>query len=208
MKKNRNTLYATATLFIFLIGIMLGWQFSDSSLEESQITFKKSELDLKSFSLQFENQEFFNVGDCSTFFLDEVQEEIYESAIKLDTLEKQGRVDDENYDFLKRLHNVNQVLFYLNYQKFSNQCSNTSSNVILFFFNSSEPEKVNLQGEVLDELVGRKDIIVLPMDYKYTEEINFFYEFYEVSELPSLIINYETILTGHQTMRDIGENLK
>lgn len=195
MKRKRDTFYLTVVVFVFLLGVILGWWFSDSSLRDSQIAFEKSELDLRSFTLRYENLDYFGSDLCLGNIIDEVGQEIYLSGVELDRLERDGLVNSKNYDFLKRKHNINQAFFYIYYQEYSKQCPN-AKNMILFFFDSENKEISSAQGREIDSALIENEAFVLAMDFGYTDEIDFFYDSFGIETLPALVVNYNTTVNG------------
>lgn len=206
--KKRETIYFTVFLIIFVVGVLIGSALADTSLKEEQLIFKQSQLDLQSFSIRFDNAEFFEEQRCTNTLLSELGEELYLTAKRLDDLERNNQIDNENYVFLKKTHNINQVLFYMKYKEFFEKCEEQRDNIILFFFNSSNEELSQRQGQQLDLIVeNNREIRILPMDYGYTPQLSFFYDHYNFSSLPTLIINYEHTLEGLQNKETIEEYL-
>ena len=206
--KKRETIYFTVLIVVFLVGIILGSNSADTSLSQEQLTFKESQLDLQSFSIRFENQEFFGQGNCSASVLSELGDELYESSLRLEQLETLDEIESLNYDYLKKTHNVNQVLFYMKYKEYFEQCEDQREDIILFFFNSSNVQESQAQGTELDKVVDNNgQMFILPMDYRYTDQLSFFYDYYNLSGLPTLVINYQTTLVGITSSQEIEQYL-
>ena len=179
------------------LGFWSGWVFSSDSIEELRIDFGQTQLDLNSVSQRFEFANIFeSSNECNSELFEDVSWKLYESSLKLTELEEEGKIDSDYYKFLKERHNMNQVYFYSEYKSYYENCDN-SSNIVLFFFNSQEPDIAQKQGSNLDVVVEEvEDIIVLPMDYNSSKNLNYFYEHYNVSELPTIVVNYEEVFEG------------
>ncbi len=201
MTKNKLFLKSYETKIIvlifvfFIIGFFMGWRLSDTSLTSTQLRFEQIQLDLKSFSQATSFEENFNAFSCDSNLINYMSNSLYDTASELENLEDKKLIDDFYYELLKNKHNVNQVLFYTYFNKYYNECQNSNS-IILFFFNSSEIETSNEQGIILDQIVEKYNVSVIPMDYGYNNNLKYFYDFYNISELPFLVINYNTTLSG------------
>lgn len=195
IEKKYETFFITIILLFFFIGYFVGWSYSDSTLTKTEIELEKTRLDLRSFSQSLLFIDSLNETLCDPVQITLMNEKLFNVATELDNLEQKGLAGDGFYELLKEKYNVNQVLFYTYYREYSNQCEN-SSHMILFFFNSSEPEMAKKQGMELDKLVEENDVIILPMDYDYSENLDYFYRYYNTTNLPTLILDYETRFVG------------
>ncbi len=204
--KKFETLTVVLFLLVFFVGFFMGWNFSDSSLTTSQIQIEENILDLQSFSQSILFLEIMNVSSCNDEVFSDLSDELYRTGISLEDLENQGKIDTNSYNLLKQKHNVNQVLFYSYYKTFFDKCEK-SGNVVLFFFDGDKPQEASKQGEELSKLTDKYNIKILPMDYNYTKSLDYFYEFYEVQELPALVINYNTTLLGYNNFEEIEKYL-
>jgi hypothetical protein len=206
ISKKYETFIVSVMLFVFFIGFFMGWNYADTTLTNTEINIEKARLDLNSFSQSLIFIEKLNNTLCNQKQIKLMNEKLSIIATQLDSLEKEKVSKDSYYELLKEKYNINQVLFYTFYNEYSKKCEN-SANMLLFFFNTSNEEKSNLQGLELDKLVEKYDIIVLPMDYGYSENLDYFYEFYNSDALPSLIIDYTNIYSGFTSFEQIEEDI-
>ncbi len=211
MKKNivykkTETLIITGMLLTFIIGFFAGWNFADKSFDNLQLEFETEQLNLKSIYNMAKFSEVFNDEQCDENILDTMSNRLYLTGVELERLENENKLDSENYIYLKQKHNINQVLFYIEYKKFKEKC-NTTSNMILFFFNGTEEDNARKQGEEISKLVSGYNLKVLPMDYGYTESLDYFYNFYNIEKLPSIVINYNKTLKGNSNSEEIEKYL-
>lgn len=200
----------TFILFIVLalfLGFFLGWTMNTSTLTDIELELENLNLDLRSFNEYIAFAEIFELDSCDSVFIEYLGRKIYESGVTLEAMEEEGQMDTPEYDLLKQRHNINQVIYYSELKKFKDECD-FEKNVILFFFDGTKPEESTKQGRVIGEVSQEKEIILLPMDYGYTEHIDYFYEYHSPKKLPTLIINYETKLEGHQEKQVLLNNLK
>jgi hypothetical protein len=192
--KRIETIFATIAIVVFGIGFVLGWTLSSNTLNDYELEFEQNQLDLRSFSQSMFFAENFDLK-CNKEFLDSISNKIFQLGVKLDEMDKEGEINTNDYKLLKQKHNMNQVLFYIYYKDYMNECNDTQ-NMMLFFFNSSETENSMAQGSEIDKVVSQEKFYVLPMDYKYTRHLDFFYDFYDVKQLPFLVINYNNTFNG------------
>ena len=212
MKKNIFTKEKGKTFILFIVfalflGFFLGWLANSSTLTEIEIELENLNLDLRSFNEFIAFAEIFELDTCDPIFIDYLGRKIYESGLTLEAMEEEGQIDTPEYSFLKQRHNINQVIYYAELKKFKDKCD-FEKNVILFFFDGENPEESQRQGRVIGEIRRERDFVLLPMDYGYTKHIDYFYEFHEIRELPTLIINYQTKLEGHQDKETLLNILK
>lgn len=195
ISKKFETIFFTLLLLVFFLGFFTGWNFSDKSLTTAQINFQKTQLDLRSINEQVDFENVFNNNSCNKDLINSLSNSLYNSGLELENLEKNKKINTKYYNLLKQKHNINQVLFYSEYKKMNSKC-NLSSNIILFFFDANNSDQAIKQGKELDKLVKKYDLIILPMDYKYTKSLDYFYNFYNIKDLPTLVINYNHKLNG------------
>lgn len=204
------TIFFVILIFVFLIGFFSGWSFNNNSLSKARINFENTQLDLRSFSYMFSfNNNFVNFK-CDKNQINLILNKLHQEGISLVNLEKRRLIDTANYNLLKQKHDIDQVLFYTYYRKFHKNCNN-SPNIILFFFTSKNSKNSTKQGGILNQVVkkiGSKNIIILPMDYNYTQNLDYFYNFYNFKKLPALVINYNISLIGIQNKSIIEKFLK
>ena len=200
--KKYETFILTVMLFVFFIGFFMGWSYADTALSKTELSIEKARLDLNSFSQSLIFIEKLNDSLCDQSQIVFMNEKLSSIAKELDELEKEDLSNDEFYQLLKEKYNINQVLFYTYYKEYSSRCED-SSNMILFFFNSSQEEKSQKQGLELDKLVDKYKVIILPMDYGYSKNLDYFYNYYNTEKLPNLIIDYKKSYTGFTTFETI-----
>ncbi len=195
LKMRVNSSVFTAMALIFTLGFILGY-FMSASNYDLNYKVEESRLDIQSTFDLLQLSKLLGNGTCDTGALDVLFKKIYGSGVELDKLEKEGKINTKHYQLLKQKHNLNQALFYLLYKEYKENC-NDSYNIILFFFNGSEPSESGLQGREIDEIVKKGyKIKVLPMDYNYTPSLAPFYVSFDIKKLPTLIINYRCKLEG------------
>ncbi len=202
--KNRRRYKITLILIFiaFILGALLGYITTRSSTSEIELELENLHLDLRSFNEYLIFAETFDINSCDDAFIEQLNNNIFESGVILDSMEQEGELDTPQYTILKQRHNINQVIFYSKLKQFKEKCD-YEKDVILFFFDGEKPDEALKQGQELKLITDNQDVIVLPMDYGYTQHISYFYDYYAIDELPALIINYDTIIQGHSNKEQI-----
>jgi len=202
--KNRRRYKITLLLIFisFILGVLLGYVTTKSTMTDIEIELENLHLDLRSFREYITFAETFEINSCDDEFIEQLSKNIFESGTILNNMEQEGELDTPKYDLLKQRHNINQVIFYSKLKQFKEQCD-YEKDVILFFFNGDKPKDAKKQGDALAQVTDNQEVIVLPMDYGYTSHISYFYEYHSIDKLPALIINYEEILQGHSNKERI-----
>lgn len=206
INKKFETFFLTLILLVFVLGFFAGWNFSDKSLGDAQLEFQKTQLDLRSVYERTQFDDIFETQMCNQELINSLSQTLHKTGVELDTLEKNNNIETNYYNFLKQRHNLNQVLFYSEYKKYSQNC-NLTSNIILFFFDGKNEEQSKKQGEQLDKISSKYNLIVLPMDYNYTTNLDYFYKYNKIEQLPTLIINFDNKLEGINSVENIEKYL-
>lgn len=204
--RRKKTLILTLFIFAILASFFLGFTFSERSLTQLELDLESLNLDLKSLSQRAVFSEYFE-DVCDEDQINFIHRRIRDTTIELDRLEKLDLEDTSRYILLKQRHNINQVLFYTQLKRFNQECD-FEKDVILFFFSSEDEEKGFQQGAILEDISREFDVIILPMDFGFTDYIDYFYEFYSPSEIPAIIINFDLMFEGLTSFEKISEVLR
>lgn len=197
------TIFFTLLTLTFISGIYLGMEFNKNDLNTIELKAQQSSLDLKSISQRLELFNLLGEKVCDISILDSIAKDLFKMGRELEKQENLENTNSDNYNMLKQRYNVNQVLFYTQLKKFQNTCKQ-KKNIILFFFNSSSNSNLtSAQGKELDKLISKTNFYVLPMDYKYTKSLDYFYNFYSPKSFPYLVINYNKTFSGLTKSEDI-----
>ncbi|MFT4312164.1 MAG: hypothetical protein ACMXYF_02950 [Candidatus Woesearchaeota archaeon] len=201
-KKSINILFAL--ILAFILGFLLGVFSGDSTVSDLEIEIENLYLDMRSLNEYLTFTQHFDIDTCQSTHINSLASRIHESGIRLDQMEQEGADSSRRYDLLKQRHNVNQVIFYAELQRFQQECD-FQTPVILFFFDGNNPGQARAQGNELEPLQDK--LLIIPMDYGYTPSISYFYDFFEIEQLPALIINFDITLQGHSDLTRIQNAL-
>ena len=184
MKKKIKIIFVTINLFfIFLIGFFFGLYYN--FIEEKNNL--NVEFSINSFTKKIEFVENFQLESCDEKIFTEINNEIYLLGKDLSKLEKDKLENKKYYLNLKKKYTLRQISLFLLKNKFAKICPHLKKNTIIFFFDYTELSKK--QGEILTKININDKYTILAMDYNYTEDFSYFYNYFNVEEKPNLIIN-------------------
>lgn len=192
--KKRNTIIVTVILVFFSFGFFLGKISFDNSLDRFEIEYKSVELDMNSVVQRVSFIDYLGDDFCDNSLITTLGSDLFKIGNDLVELEKNKEIDTKKYNVLKQKYNVNQVLFYSILKKYKFSC-NLTDDVVLFFFESSK-DSIE-QGKILNQIYQNySQIKIISMDYNYTDSLKYFYDYYDVQELPFIVINYNKTFSG------------
>ncbi len=189
-------------LVVFVVGIAVGNLWGQNGKDISK-TLKQSELDAESFLVEQELFESFETKcPLAEKRLSELSRELWRLGKPLEAPESEK---DEGYNFLKRKYHLMQIRTYTLYKKLEKDC-NSRTNMVLFYYkkNDDKSEKV---GKLLDSMVEQYGIRVLATEYNYSKELEFLEDYYEVTDAPTIVVNFNHILTGETTKEQVVQLL-
>jgi len=180
-------------LVVFVSGLLLGRSLCNSDFTSIDRYIKDSELNTESYLIEQALIE--NIDDCN-FAEQRVDKMSQELANIGRTLSRDNAKSElgNNYDTLKRKFHLTQIKTYLIVNKLAERCE--LNDVVLFYYDSNEDSKK--QGVILDDLVENNNIKVFAIEYNYSAELNFLEEYYNITQAPSVVVNFETKLDGLQ----------
>ena len=186
---------------VFIIGVFVGsaWKGAGSSSVDRMI--KQSELDAESFLIEQELFESFDI-DCglAETRLADLSDGLWQLGKLLAVEDAEKNLGEENYNFLKRKFHLMQIRTYLLYKEFLNKCD-TDENVVLYYFGNNQDSV--FQGNILDSLVQEFGLKVFAVESGYSDDLLFLEQYYDITQTPSLIINYDRKLEGLSSREDV-----
>ena len=192
----KQTFTTTIILFciVLAVGVIIGNTWKSESTELSK-NLRQSELDTESFLVEQELFESFETNcDLAGKRLSTLSEELWKLGKVLGTEDAKERLGEENYNLLKRKYHLTQIRTYVLEKKLQQDCKSTT-NVILYYFKQNDPASEQ-QGKILDELAATYPMHVFAIEYHYSKELEFLEDYYGITKAPSLVVNFEKVLTG------------
>jgi len=202
MKKQ--VLFTTILLVIvvFSIGVLLGNQWKSAGADEISKVLRQSELDAESFLVEQELFESFETNcPLAEKRLGSLSEELWKLGKVLGASDAKEKLGAEDYGFLKRKYHLMQIRTYVLDKKLQTDCG-SQTNVILFYFKQGDNASEQ-QGKILDGLVGKYKMHVFAIEYKYSTELQFIEDYYEIKNAPTLVVNFDHVMPGLVTKEQL-----
>lgn len=203
------------TVFFFSVGVLIGFLIESNRTKDILETYQQLEVDMLDIKIQ---SELFSLGDlnCQNAVEENVEfaDRVYHEAKKLDRYGDSSRftkgilLQHKKYDLLR-------TLLWLNSMKIKEKC-NSDFNILVYFYDYDEPElEINSRQKVFSGILGElkerhgSDIILIPIagDLELSS-VRMMIEKYDVSVLPTILINEEIKIEDVNNIEDIEEHLR
>ncbi len=184
------------SLFIvFVLGTLFGWSYGTTKLTDATRIVKEGELDSDSFLIEQDLFSTLGQRDCDLTQkrLESLGHQLYELGNILGTSTAERDLDVDNYNLLKRRFHLLQIKTYTLHYSLRQSC-NTPSPIVLFYYSRNDSLS-EAQGKILDEFVAKYDARVFALEYQYSKELAFLEQYYNVTRVPTLVLNYNRTFT-------------
>jgi len=195
LNKKRYFIAALLTLFIFILGIMLGLVIEGKRVQYIESVNRIEKLDYSSLQLQYAyidqlSQEK-NCDAVSKTFESSVKS-LIETSGRLENYEQNANLNKEDLHTLKREYILAQLNYWLLAQRTKKICNNDMVAILYFYSTDKECPDCGEQAFILTYLKNEfKDkLLIFALDSTYTDEpmIEMLKDQYEISRYPTLII--------------------
>lgn len=203
-------------LIIFLIGFSIGFYIENFRTSQLIKDYNADELQALDLKLQNYYYQIMDQGSCK-FALEQnliFADKIYEEGLKIEKFEEADQIS-ESVIIEKKKYVLLKTELWLNTIFLKNKC-NTSFNTIVYLY-SNDPKdtfKVSQQKMISNILKDLKEkygneIILLPIAGDLDLDIvSMQMKLYNVSNLPSLVINEKDVLDGFHSAEELEQYLK
>jgi hypothetical protein len=201
-----------AAAIIFAFGIWMGFLLENYRTSKAGIMFSKDEVDLMDIRLQSELYKNHDLEvECTSAVEENMKfgDRIYEEGKIFDQQKKANELTEDIIYQHKKL-DLLRVTFWLNSIYIKNKCNSTYHNVVYFYqFKNPEMDKKAEQGVVSEVLTNLKEkygsnVVLIPLaaDNNITS-ITLLREYYNVTYLPTILIDEEHKIQGTTSLKDI-----
>jgi len=194
-------------LVAFVSTFLLGRQYGSSDIDEVTQFIKDNELNTESFLVEQELIE--NLGkescDLAQLRIESLSEQLWQMGIRLSGPTAKQDLGSATYTFLKRKFHLLQIRTYTLYKKLKQDC-NLPTHILLFYFSLNDENSAE-QGRILDTLVNKYDMQVYAIEYNYSSELQFLERYFNVTQTPTLIIDYDKKIEGLASAETIEADL-
>ena len=206
------------TVFIFLLGVFMGYVLEEKRLSNVQEEFEQLVIDWGDVRTQAAYYQ--TLGDDPVVCERAVDEnlnfgdKIYYSGLRLEELEASNKLTDR-LQFEKRKHNMLRTEFYINSLVLREKC-NAQYDIVVYFYQDNAADfdldlnvRQNVLSVVLSDLKEEKgpELVLIPLAANMDiSVVNILVDTYGVEEFPSLLLlsdsGYE-VLSGVRGVGDI-----
>ena len=204
VKRQRFTSILLLLIIVFILGIIVGNNLSTTQVSEIDKFLRQSELSTESYLLEqrlFEGLD--RNCDLEKIRLTDLSQELWHLGKLLESETDQEDLGKAKYDFLKNKYHLMQIRTFLLYERLNKGCEE-QSHVILFYYSKRDPASQE-QGTILDGIVEKQDVTVFAVEFDYASELKFVEDYYEITETPTLIINFNTKKVGLTQAEEIED---
>lgn len=199
------------TVIVFILGILVGVWLDNNRLEEIKDRLTSMDIEWNDARLQSMFYQKFSNGTNSC--VDAIQsnlefnDRIYKEGLEIERREVVSKFTPEII-YEKRRYALLQLQFWTNSIELKETCNANYSSIVYFysFFDENIKNDQKIQSVILADLkdrCGNKLILVpLPFDMDIST-IEFIKSIYNISSVPSLLINEKDVLTGIQDGEEI-----
>lgn len=202
--------YILAFIFsslIFVVGVFVGSLLSNERVNYLKDVAYKQQLDYESLELQslYVSSVELKNESCSAFrkILDKSLNDVAQAQSKVELYMRQR--EDNRYNDIKREYSMAQIRYLLLDKRVREICKFDTVS-ILYFYSDKQCQDCSPQATVLTYLKEKiKDkLLIFSLDVDFSEEplIDLFEAKYNVTEVPSIVIN-ETFYSGLMNKEDI-----
>jgi hypothetical protein len=214
-EQKRIFLYALILTFvIFNIGIFLGYMLESSRVSDIKGMYIDAELELLDQTAQKDALGLLNL-DCASLVQENINfgDRIFAEALKIQRYEDANKLT-EDLIFQHKRFDLLRTLFWMNSMKIKQQCNSDYHNVVyLYQYNNPTIEQHSKQAFFSNLLVEMKQkeggkIMLIPIAADNNiSSVSLFMKKYNVTELPTILIDENIKITDVKTIDDIQKYL-
>jgi hypothetical protein len=208
-------LYALiATLIVFNVGIFMGYLMETSRVDKINDLALKVELQLLDQTAQRDAMKLLDL-DCELLIEGNIKfgDKIFEQALEIEKYEKANQINEE-ITFQHKRFDLLRTLFWMNSVEIKQKCKSDYHNIIYFYDydnpsieqNSKQRFFSNLLGEV-KELQGNNIMLIPLAADNDISSINLLLKQYNITELPTILIDEKVKLTEINSISEVEKYL-
>ncbi|NMB66753.1 hypothetical protein GYA25_01695 [Candidatus Woesearchaeota archaeon] len=217
MIKNQKIIFLYAlilTVIVFNLGIFMGYMLETSRINKINTIYLNDELSLLDQIIQKSSIDRINAS-CEGLIKENIKfaDRIYEEGLTIERYENANRINNEIIFQHKRI-DLLRTFFFMNSLEIKDKC-NSNYNIIVYFYQYNNPDiqKSSKQRFFSDVLMNLKqkygsNIMLIPLSGDNDiPSINLIMDNYNITYLPSILINEKTVLTDIKSIDEIEKYL-
>jgi hypothetical protein len=203
------------TLIVFISGVLLGYFLESSRIDEVRDEYRTLERQWADVKIQNSFYRLVGAEFCDESIKENLAfaDRVYEEGLKLEKYEESNKLNNEIL-YEKEKYALLKLEFWLNSVYLKEKCNSDYTNLIYFYAqNPSLRQKAEqkTQSLILKDLKNKYGsklmLIPLPIDINIAT-INILKENYNISDVPTLLINEKIKLTGVYNIKEIEKEMK
>lgn len=201
------------TVFIFIIGVILGFVLENSRSNDVEIALISSEISLLDQQVRTRGIEQFDIScehaKSSTF---EFADKIYEEASQLELFDSSAKFTSD-LKLLHKRYDLLRVMLWMESIDLKNRCGNVHTLVYLFEYAPEETQQRAIQTSYSRMLLDLKnshenEILLIPIAANLDiESVELIKEKYFIEELPAIIIDEKTVISGETSIQELEDKI-
>lgn len=218
MIKNQKYIFLYAliiTFVIFNLGIFMGYMLESSRLDKINTLYSNAELELFDQMTQKEALGVLNL-DCNTLVSENIKfgDKIYQEALQIQQYEQANRISNDII-FQHKRFDLLRTLFWMNSVKIKQQCNSNYHNIVYFYkYNNpsiAQDSKQKFFSDLLQQVKQKEgdNVMLIPIaGDNDIPSVNLLSDEYNITELPTILIDEKTKLTDVKNADEIESILK
>jgi len=200
------------TLFVFNIGIYMGYMLENSRVNDINKWYLEAEMELLDQRIQKDALDLMEL-DCEILGEENIRfgDKIFEEALKISKFEEANRINEE-IDFQHKRYDLLRTLFWMNSIRIKEKCKSDFHTVVyLYKYNEPTLEQKSKQRffskllQELKEIYGNEILLITIAADNDLASVNLLVKKFEVSELPVILIDEKTKVLEVESIEDFDE---
>ncbi len=203
------------SLIVFVLGVLLGSFLDNYRVSQIEDEFKRVEIQWADAKVQSTYYQLMDPALCDAAIKENLNfaDKIYKEGIKLEEYEAANKIADKMV-FDKQRYALLKVDFWINSIVLKEKCKADYVNLVYFYLDKpsfNQKVKQDTQSGILEDLKEEYGaglmLIPLPVDLDISM-VNIMKDAYNITEVPTILINEKTKLEGVTKLSDLKKYLK
>ncbi|MBI2671945.1 hypothetical protein HYX16_03350 [Candidatus Woesearchaeota archaeon] len=203
------------TLIVFISGVLLGYFLENSRIDEIREEYRTVESQWADVKIQSSFYRLVGAEFCDESIKENLAfaDRVYEEGLKLEKYEEASKLSNEIV-YEKQKYVLLKLEFWLNSVYLKEKCSSDYTNLIYFYAQKPDLRQKadqETQSLILRDLKNKYGsnlmLIPLPIDINIAT-INILKKNYNVTNVPTLLINEKIKLAGVYSIKEIEKEMK
>ncbi len=206
---------AVLTIAIFLLGVSLGYYIERGRISKIEKEFAETEIEWADAKLQSFYYQNIKQEECGAAIGENIifADRVYEQGVKLQDYEDANQLS-EKLLIEKKKYALLKAEFWINSIILKEKCNASYKNLVYFFKNNPslvEEESQKVQSVILKDIKQKygSEVMLIPLPYNLNVSIiEIMKRTYDITKVPSILIDEKIKLEGVKTQEEIESYLK